>query len=94
MVTYFDATLAKISVHRVGNKSLNEFYSLSENTLSIEDETLRRLLMQYFLSPFEKSYEVFRFTHSSDDINLNELYHFKPYDKLIKKDVMKYKVKK
>lgn len=76
MISYFDATLAKISVHRVGNKALNEFYSLSEDTLQIEDETLRRLLMQYFLSPFEKSFEVFRFTHSSDDLELNELFHF------------------
>lgn len=76
MISYFDAILAKISVHRVGNKSLNEFYSLSDQSLNIEDETLRRLLMQYFLSPFEKSYEVFRFTHSSDDLNLNELFHF------------------
>jgi hypothetical protein len=76
MISYFDAILSKISVHRVGNKSLNEFYSLSDQSLNIEDETLRRLLMQYFLSPFEKSYEVFRFTHSSDDLNLNELFHF------------------
>lgn len=76
MLSYFDASLSKLSVHRVGNKSLNEYYSLSENTLSIEDETLKRLLMQYFLTPFEKSYEVFRFFHSSYDINLNELFHF------------------
>ena len=76
MISFFDAILEKISVHRVGNKSLNDFYSLSEQLLKIEDKILRRLLMQYFLSPFEKSYEVFRFTHSSDDLNLNELYHF------------------
>ena len=76
MVTYFEATLGQVSVHRVGNKALNEFYSLSENTLRIQDETLRRLLMQYFLSPFEKAYEVFRFTHSSYDRSLNELFHF------------------
>ena len=76
MVTYFEATLGQVSVHRVGNKALNEFYSLSENTLRIQDETLRRLLMQYFLSPFEKAYEVFRFTDSSDDRSLNELFHF------------------
>lgn len=76
MLSYFDASLSKLSVHRVGNKSLNEFYSLSENTLSVEDETLRSLLMQYFLTPFEKSYEVFRFYHSSDDVKLNELFHF------------------
>ena len=36
MVTYFGATLGQVSVHRVGNKALNEFYSLSENTLRIQ----------------------------------------------------------
>ena len=55
MVTYFEATLGQVSVHRVGNKALNELYSLSENTLGIEDETLRRLLMQYFSSHLLKT---------------------------------------
>lgn len=76
MVTFFEASLEQLSVHRVGNKLQNEFYSLSDQTLKIEDEVLRKLLMHYFLSPFEKANEVYRFTHSSDDLNLNELFHF------------------
>jgi hypothetical protein len=32
--------------------------------------------MQYFLTPFEKSTEVFHFMHTSGDLNLNEVYHF------------------
>ena len=76
MVTFFEATLEQLSVHRVGNKLRNEFYSLSDQTLKIEDEVLRQLLMQYFLSPFERSNEVYRFIHSSEDLNLNELFHF------------------
>src|SRR5690606_21875111 len=33
-------------------------------------------LMQYFLKPFEKVNEVYRFTHPSNDLGLNEVYHF------------------
>lgn len=76
MVTFFEASLKQLSVHRVGNKLQNEFYSLSDQPLQIGDEILRSLLMQYFLSPFEKENEVYRFTHSSNDLNLNELFHF------------------
>ena len=76
MVTFFEASLEQLSVHRVGNKLRNEFYSLSDQTLKIEDEVLRQLLMKYFLSSFERANEVYRFTHSSEDLNLNELFHF------------------
>ena len=76
MVTFFEASLERLSVHRVGNKLQNEFYSLSDQPLRIEDEILKNLLMQYFLSPFDKANEVYRFTHSSGNLNLNELFHF------------------
>lgn len=76
MVTFYEASLEDLSVHRIGNKIQNEFYSLSDQPLEIDDEVLSRLLMQYFLSPFEKENEVYRFTHSSNDLNLNELFHF------------------
>lgn len=35
MVTSFDASIEEISIHRVGNKIQNEFYSLSEQPLKI-----------------------------------------------------------
>ncbi|MEJ6978852.1 nucleoid-associated protein [Pedobacter sp. P351] len=75
MVTFFEASLAQLSIHRVGNKIQDEFYVLSDNSLQIEDEFLSDLLMQYYLKPFEKVNEVYRFMHSSD-MNLNELFHF------------------
>jgi len=75
MVTFFEASLAQLSIHRVGNKLQDEFYVLSDNSLQIEDELLSNLLMQYYLKPFEKVNEVYRFMHSSD-MNLNELFHF------------------
>lgn len=75
MITFFEASLAQLSIHRVGNKLQDEFYVLSENSLPVEDEFLANLLMQYYLKPFEKVNEVYRFIHSSD-VNLNELFHF------------------
>lgn len=76
MISFFEASLDLLSVHRVGNKVQDEFYILSEQPLNIADEVLRSLLIKYFLSPFEKANEVYRFTHSSGDLNLNELFHF------------------
>jgi len=76
MVTFLEASLDLLSVHRVGNKVQNEFYILSEQPLSIDDEILKNLLIKYFLSAFEKANEVYRFTHSSADLNLNELFNF------------------
>jgi hypothetical protein len=63
-------------VHRVGNKVQDEFYVLSDSPLTIDNEVLSNLLNKYFLNPFEKVNEVYRFTHSSDDLELNEICHF------------------
>ncbi len=76
MITFFETSLDILSVHRLGNKALDEFYILSDQALSINDEVLKNLLIKYFLSSFEKTNEVYRFTHSSGDNNLNELFHF------------------
>ena len=76
MVSFQEASLDKLSIHRIGNKSQNEFYVLSNNPLTLGDEFLNNLLMRYFLSSFEKVNEVYHFMHSTDDLNLNELFHF------------------
>lgn len=76
MITFFETSLDLLSVHRVGNKVQDEFYILSEQPLNIGDDVLKNLLINYFLSPFEKANEAYRFTHSSGDLNLNELFHF------------------
>ena len=76
MVTFFEASLDTISVHHVGNPSQNEMYALSDQPLALKDHIMPKLLMQYFLTPFEKSNEVYHLTHSSSDLNLNEVYHF------------------
>ena len=76
MLSYYEASLVQLSVHRVGNKLQNEYYVLSERPVALRDEMLPKLLMQYFLSPFEKVNEVYRFTHPNGELALNELYHF------------------
>lgn len=76
MISSFEASLAQLSVHKAGNKSQDEYFVLSDAPLSINDDLLNNLLMTYFLKPFEKVNEVYRFTHSSGDLALNEVYHF------------------
>ncbi len=76
MITYFDSSLFQLSIHKVGNKLLDEHLSLSEHSLKIDDEVLDNLLMNYFLKPFEKVNEIYRFDHPTGDLNLNEVYHF------------------
>lgn len=76
MITFFEAALQQLSVHRVGNKQLEEPLKLSEQPLQLGDEVLGSLLMQYFLQPFEKVNEIYRLNHSSGNLQLNEVYHF------------------
>jgi hypothetical protein len=76
MITFSEATLAELSIHRIGNKLQDEFYVLSENSMHIKDEMLNQLLLQYFLSPYEKINEIYRLMHPNGDLNLNEVYHF------------------
>jgi len=75
MVTFFEASLDAVSVHHVGNPSQNERYALSDHALELKDNVIPKLLMQYFLTPFEKTNEVYHLAHSSD-LNLNEVFHF------------------
>jgi len=76
MISYFQGSLSHPTIHKVGNKLLDEHLSLSEHSLKIHDEVLDNLLMNYFLKPFEKVNEIYRFDHPTGDLNLNEVYHF------------------
>ncbi len=76
MVSYFEASLSQLSIHKAGNKSLEEPLTLSENSLKIDDEVLDGLLKQYFLHPFEKVNEAYRLFHPTSDLSLNEVFHF------------------
>ncbi|PRD46277.1 nucleoid-associated protein [Sphingobacterium haloxyli] len=77
MFFHQDATFEQLSIHRVGNKAQDEFYVLSDTPIDIaQDEVLPDLLMQYFMKPFSKANEVYRFYHPNDDLQLNEVYYF------------------
>lgn len=76
MISFTEAFIAQLSIHKTGNKLLDEHIILSEQPIQINDEALSGLLMQYFLSPFEKINEIYRLSHSSDNLSLNEIFHF------------------
>lgn len=76
MISFFEASLAELSIHRIGNKSQDEFYVLSDQSIAVRDLTLSSLLQTYFLGPYEKVNEIYRFIHPNEDLNLNEAYHF------------------
>lgn len=76
MITFSEANLAELSIHRIGNKLQDEFYVLSERSLPMQDEMLKQLLLQYFLSPYEKVNEIYRLMHPNNELSLNEVYHF------------------
>jgi len=76
MISYFQASLSQLTIHKVGNKLLDENLSLSDDSLKIDDEVLDNLLMNYFLKPFEKINEIYRLYHPTEELNLNEVFHF------------------
>ena len=77
MLFYQDAGFQHLIIHHVGNKNQDEYYTLSEKEVDLgTDETLEALLMQYFMKPFSKTNEVYRFFHPNETLELNEVYYF------------------
>lgn len=70
---FLETNIRSISLHKVGNKVIDEGYTLSKKTFEIENE-LKDLLTHYFVTPF-KSNEYFTLYHDTD-LNLNEVYVF------------------
>ena len=75
MITAFDATIESLSIHYIGNKAKDELSVFSEGPLFLLDENLPALVLDYFIKPFEKMQESFRFSHASA-IELNEVFHY------------------
>ncbi|MHA3788779.1 nucleoid-associated protein [Flavobacterium hauense] len=70
MINLFNTHIESLSLHRVGNKSRNEAYFLSDHTYSLTDEIVP-LLKEYFFKPFrDKEENYFQFAH---DVHLD--YH-------------------
>jgi len=68
-----DSSIEKIAVHFAGNKLHDEGIRLSKSLLNTND-SIRSILVDYFLSPF-KSQEYFTFYHESS-LDLNEVFVF------------------
>ncbi len=75
MINSFEAKIQALSIHQVGNKNEEEGVQQSEESITIQDETLHELLLHYFFSHFEQP-EFYAFTFSDDDILLNPLYKY------------------
>lgn len=75
MITCFDTRIESLSIHYAGNASKNEPCIFSKDPVSLQDEELSPLVLEYFIKPFEKLQESFQFYHSSE-LPLNEVYHY------------------
>lgn len=64
-------SIKSITLHKVGNKVLDEGIKFSKSDIKI-DSYISELLIRYFFAPF-KSQEYYNFFHESD-INLNEVF--------------------
>jgi hypothetical protein len=75
MITFFEASLQLLAVHRIGNPLQDETCSFSDHATQVTDDIMSGLLMQYFLLPFEKVKQVYQFMHPSGDLCHNEIYN-------------------
>jgi len=78
MIFFQDATIEGVAIHKVGNKALDEFYILSNTPLDLKviDDDMKFYLMNFFCRPFAKAHNVYNFFHSSNELLLNEVYHY------------------
>ncbi len=66
--------LREVIVHKIGNPTRGEQLTLSEHSLTLNDDIVSGLLTKYFLGSFNEN-EQYHFTHLSD-VNLNETYNY------------------
>ena len=74
MFNFEDINLDRIVVHSVGNKHLEEDLKLSKSEVNIDDDDVSDILLQYFLTAFNKE-EFYNFQHDSS-LNMNEVYSY------------------
>ena len=72
MIDYELVMLDGLALHQVGNKHQNEDNFISGALMNVEEEELQDELFDFFLSPFQKATEVYRFRDFSE--SGNELY--------------------
>lgn len=69
-----NVNIVRAIVHKVGNPTRGEALKLSLNTLTLNDDIVRRLLVKYFLGAINE-HELYCFTHLHD-LALNEVYNY------------------
>ena len=75
MINLFNTHIETLSVHRVGNKSRNEAFFLSDSKYGLNDEIMP-LLKEFFFKSFrEKEENYYQFAHDVD-LDYNEMYKF------------------
>lgn len=75
MLDYILTEISALSVHSIGNKTLDENLELTKEPLDISDDRLRHLLLRYFLSHFNTP-EFYGFTFSNDDFKMNPVFQY------------------
>lgn len=75
MIEPEESIIQSVSVHHVGNASLEEKLKLSDAPLELDQDRITGLLRIYFLSNFNTP-EYFSFTSSSEDFSLNPVYQY------------------
>ena len=73
MIDVRESVIHSVSVHHVGNRSLEQELRLSEAPLEIDEERMTMLLKTYFLSSFSQP-EYYSFTSADDDFRMNRMY--------------------
>ena len=74
MIIISDAKLEGLVTHYVGNKSAGDMIKISKEPVEVDNEELKQVLLQYFLTSFQQA-EAYNFSHPSD-IALNEVRHY------------------
>jgi hypothetical protein len=75
MISFFEAKLSALSIHRIGNKCQDESYVLSDEPTKVgEDQDI--WLLNYFFMPFYKVNERYSLYHPSGNVGTNEVYYW------------------
>ncbi|MEO1011450.1 MAG: nucleoid-associated protein [Bacteroidota bacterium] len=73
MLNLYPAQIEHISLHSVGNKNRNETLFLSQDSLTLNDETTG-LLKEYFFKPFREKEENYYTLAHEVDLEFNEIH--------------------
>jgi hypothetical protein len=73
MIDAHESIIQSVSVHHIGNASLEQPLKLSDSPLELDDDRLMSLVQTFFLSNFNTP-EYHSFTFGNEDFTLNPVY--------------------